>query len=492
MIPTIRRLSIEEQTLVGVLLAAAFGQVFWTRNHFLDDAFIHLRIAEQVRDSGFFSFNGTAPDFSTSSILYTSLLGILSKLHSSPWLPKFANVVVYLTTIGVLMRLMRDARNHSERSVVIAFLATVMSPFAVRWLTDGMETSLVALDAILLAKFLSFQGRSLRRRLFAVFLVSLASVLLRVEMGFILAIAVVGKLSDGLIWAEPSKISFPARMRESLPFALGGALGLSVIFWVFGHVLPDTSLAKQGAGSIDLIGTLRTAIQVHVAASSFGAGLLVLLFVSFTLALYRADSNRLMYVLVTNSAFPVFLLLVVVRKQALQGVRYFVFIEFFLITLNLLTIRAAGVWLTPFQPSLRRARVIVYAGVALWFLFDLRVLGQVYSGRSETFLKFVKGDFKSLSGRTGVAWDVGMIGYFSQAAIIDPNGLVNGRDWARLSSMKRLQLIGEQKIDFAFVNDSQRGTLARVLDLSQFASMAEFAFPNAGGNRDIHYLLARQ
>ena len=52
-------------------LLVALASLVMTRDMYLDDAFIHLRIARHLAESGTYSFNEGAPSFSTSSVLYT-------------------------------------------------------------------------------------------------------------------------------------------------------------------------------------------------------------------------------------------------------------------------------------------------------------------------------------------------------------------------------------------------------------------------------------
>ena len=51
------------------------------------------------------------------------------------------------------------------------------------------------------------------------------------------------------------------------------------------------------------------------------------------------------------------------------------------------------------------------------FWNDFSVLKKISSGRSETFLKFSRKDFSCLNNSNLLAWDVGLIGYFSKSKI---------------------------------------------------------------------------
>ena len=73
--------------LIALCAAVAAILLYRTRYLFLDDAFIHLRIASHLAQEGLYSFNGDRPSFGTSSPLYTLLLALLWKLWPMTMLP---------------------------------------------------------------------------------------------------------------------------------------------------------------------------------------------------------------------------------------------------------------------------------------------------------------------------------------------------------------------------------------------------------------------
>ena len=122
---------------------------------------------------------------------------------------------------------------------------------------------------------------------------------------------------------------------------------------------------------------------------------------------------------------------------------------------------------------------------------DFNVLNKISEGRSQTFLNLRNQDLSCLNDKNLIAWDVGMIGYFSKSFILDPNGLVNGRKFAKLSEDERLnQFINKKKIDYVFVNDKQMNELGKYLELLKWKNLGSYSFPNFRKNsQDIHYLL---
>ena len=82
-----------------------------SRYLFRDDAFIHLRIARNLRYLGFFSFNGDRQSFCTSSPLFTTLLAIGARVSSSALLPKYIDLLIYGVLFLMLARRLFAARN---------------------------------------------------------------------------------------------------------------------------------------------------------------------------------------------------------------------------------------------------------------------------------------------------------------------------------------------------------------------------------------------
>jgi hypothetical protein len=122
----------------------------------------------------------------------------------------------------------------------------------------------------------------------------------------------------------------------------------------------------------------------------------------------------------------------------------------------------------------------------------LHKLEIIAEGRSASFEKFESLNLEDLRGSYGIAWDVGMIGYFSHANILDANGLVDGRDVARLSKAARLHsFVDSHPIRFVFADADQLDELKQYLDVGGWSVREAFDFPNFSGAADRHFLLVR-
>src|SRR5215217_3453900 len=225
----------------GLILAAGLlwigAWIAFSRYALLDDALIHLRYAHMLLRSGFMTFDGTTFSYGTSSPLYVGLLAALSPVIAGPLLPKAVSVTFYLVLLGEIVRFAREAGARQAGWVLLGLI--LISPMALRWLTDGMETSLSALLVVLLATRASRAGSEpgVADPLLS-FALGAALVLTRIE----LALAIFFAMAGALPLLTPNQL-----IRRHLPLTLGGLSSLISLQLLFGHVLPDTALAKRTA-----------------------------------------------------------------------------------------------------------------------------------------------------------------------------------------------------------------------------------------------------
>jgi hypothetical protein len=185
-------------------LCAAVGTLLLlqTRNMFLDDTFIHLRIARNLATSGIYSFNGDAKAYSTSSPLYTALLAALWRAWPSIWLPKWVNILAYVGLLAMLSRQAWQGRTSRQAGLYLMWIIVISSPLAIRWLADGMETVLVALLSAALGSCIgTLRSKSSDATCHAGWLLGLLAALanaLRVEAAFVVALAVAAFAGEAL------------------------------------------------------------------------------------------------------------------------------------------------------------------------------------------------------------------------------------------------------------------------------------------------------
>lgn len=473
--------------LIAAAAVWAVHAAWITRSHFLDDTFIHLRIAANLIKTGHYSFNIGQGEFSTSSPLYTTLLGFLLHAWNVPHAAKALNLLVWTVIASLVILCLLKERNSSKEIVLCSSLLAITSPMGIRWLTDGMESGLVVLAGILIGFLVATISElgSLRFRPIiwpSTLIVGSLSVCLRLEFAYLLIFS-----SFALLLVVPS------HWMRILALPTSASLGLYSIYLRFGSVLPDTAIAKSGYSS----GLASTFVQVgkaHGSASLFGAFILISLLASIY-ALWKSypkiRAKTLVFGLILNSFFPFLILLISIRGQLIQGIRYFLFIEAFLIAVNLLLCNPKPLDLKVF-PRVAKASATFFLVVviSLWMMHDLQILNNISAGRTRTYEVLRKQNLDCLTGHQGVAWDVGMIGYYSNGQILDPNGLVNGPSVARMSRTQRLKfLIESGNPVFAFVNVGQLEDLQRHLDMSDWEAVGRYEFPNfRKGSQDEHIL----
>jgi hypothetical protein len=481
--------------ILAALLAAAAVAIGISHRMCLDDALIHLRIAHQLLAHGFYSFNGDVLAYSTSSPLYTALLAARSFFFPGPMLPKVLGELIYAVVILALAMRATHQRTAAARWLTVAFVAAVASPIGVRWLADGMETGLTAAMALIYSRIAYDISRGEARGTWAstVLIAALAmlATLLRVEFGFLAASILAAE------WAQRRSMVLHSR---AFALCCGAALGLGLIYWIFGSLLPDTAIAKaalapNASPASEAVATLFNVVKTQAAASLFGALLLLCLILSFLLARRRRVATP--FTAVLNASLLAFVALIVVRHQAVQGIRYFVFLEFFLVSFNLYALDGASPetdsWPISLSTKLKPWAITcaALAGIA-WYGFDFSHLRLISAGRTATFERFRELDLSDLRGRAGIAWDVGMIGYFSDGYILDGNGLVNGRRIAQASMHNRLkEFVRDHQVDFVFANAEQAQELMGLLSTRDWIARGTFDFPNFDGAPDRHVLLTR-
>jgi len=456
-----------------------------------DDAFIHLRYADNLLKTGLITYNGVNPDFGTSSLLYVYLLSALRALTLSPDLPRIVSSTAHILLFASIVLLLLSApplQSRQARLLSFIWLILLISPTAVRWLDDGMETSL-ALCLVALICWLTFR-QSLWPAItgiqyLAYALVGFLSVLLRIELILVcvLAFAILG-------WRgvfESKQAAYPYLRLKAVAkgshLLLGGALALAIVRVKMHFLLPDTALAKS-SGEAAWNGTFFVTAKILVGAISFGAGMFLFwLLTIFLLMLSRRFRSSTLF---ANLVFPILFALAALRGQEVQGARYFVWTFCFSILWNILELGR-----DPSHTETKKtAQVLIYSFLIL-VLFTLPyesvTLYPMLKSRSALLRQFESDHLDRFAGKRGVAVDVGLIGYFSQADICDLAGLVNGREKAQETKSQRAQSCAAAHPDFLFLDAGQTGGIRPFLPLNEWSICQHFDFRNVKTS-DRHYL----
>lgn len=471
-------------SMAAVLLLWLVGWLWFGRHALLDDALIHLRYAQGLAETGFLTFDGATRSYGASSPLYVAVLAALVPVVSSPLLPKAVSILAYLIVLGLATA--TGLRDSGIRVGWICLVVILLAPMGQRWLTDGMETSLVGALVLLLAA-VALRERPEEGVLSALLLSILGAglVLLRVELSLALFFAALG-----------TACVLPLRQaaRRLAPLAAGSLAGLGFLVLTLGHVLPDTALAKRTVPT-PLVDTLVQVGRSTVASLSFGAGLVILWAVTLALGLRRGARSERMALLATNLLLPCVVTLIALRGQILHGVRHVLWIYLFLIAWNLgilgrIDRRAPAA--RAVSPGLFRTGLAAGTVVLLiaWS-FEAPAVASILRSRAEIFDAMRGQPLGRLEDAQGAASDVGFIAFFTGASILDGNGLVNGRAFAALPREERARRIGAARPDFLFVTREQAAGLAPFLDLGAYRACHRYRSVNLGGEQ-VHILAVRE
>ncbi|QHS50756.1 hypothetical protein [Edaphobacter sp. 12200R-103] len=492
-----RRLVLSRTTWLFFVIVWLAWACFTTRYAMLDDALIHLRYAEFLRSTHLITYDGVHPDYGTSSLLYVSLLAFLRGLTTSPLLPKIVSICAYFGLLASLWSIScRLKTSVWAKRLSVALLIGFLTPMAIRWLTDGMETSLTLLlitwVAILSHKIARAQTTS-AWGWFALPVVGAALVLMRIEL--VMLACLVGLLLCGpqILFSSASRGQAVGR---ALALLTGTVIVMAVITLRFGHLLPDTALAKSGRPSIVPIFGV-----IHVTISSFmlGIGTTIIAIASAVIVLRKmtqrgVSKDRFFSWAIANASYWIILVLACVRGQAIQGIRYILWPLVFSSVWNILELEELEREYPAPAPASRSITAFTYAYVLLAILIipmDAWYGFHAMMGRSKTFLQMRNSGLASLRGETIVAGDVGFISYFSQGNICDVDGLVNGRAVAALPPDLRYQRCAEAKPKALFLTSNQLRSLSSHLSLDDWSQCAVIDFQNVNSH-DRHYLMLKK
>jgi hypothetical protein len=461
-----------------------------------DDAFIHLRYAANLLQHHLISYDGVHQDYGTSSLLYVALLAMLRSVWVSPVLPRAVSSIFHVVLfVGLAIALGRALKGAPKLAWAHATLlmAVLVTPMAVRWLDDGMETSLTLCLISLIAFAISggchakvFSNRSAMW----LFALGLIATLTRVEylLLFGLTTLMLYSARRSLVEAnEAEDTALEVLIRSAAPLA-GSLLAALLIVLKMHALTPDTAVAKAD-GHAQWIGTLHATASVFGSSMSFGVVFLLLWMLTAATVIVHRQKLTLPMVL-ANSPLLIMVAMAAARGQQVQGIRYFAWGMLFPILWNVLELRWDGHEFTRLQEIwLRYAAYGVAVVLVCLMPTESRLLYHLFRTRAQALAEFRGQHLDQLHAMNVVAFDVGYIGYFTESPLCDMAGLVNGRADARLSFHERVVKCAARKPQYAFVSLYSMGDLNNVYPLRGWSICSEYDFANLRTS-DIHYLIA--
>jgi hypothetical protein len=397
--------------------------------------------------------------------LFLALTAVGLALGGSFIVPKLLSLAAFGALVALMIVAAWRERHPTVRAIVVALLVLALSPFGVKWLTDGMETSLAVLLALLLATTLESD------RPIGAAVLALLCVMVRPELVALVAVTVVGQT---------------VRPNRSLALATlsGGLAAVAMLYGVFGGFWSDAAVAKLRYG-YSLLEFLELLASVAVGAGLLGVGLALawLGLVAIAIRGARRDPALVLGVL----SFLLVLVAIAVRGQAVEGIRPLLPFLAFSLACGVALVRR-GLPATPV-----RARVLVSlvaVAVAAWTV-DAVAFDRIVRVQARSMEAMRTRDWSALHGHTGIAWDVGYLAYFSKADVCDAQGLINGPEAARLSLPERLRQCAKTA-EFAFVDPPRFHILMTVLDMSGWRVCDRFDFEHRRGPVNVYLIVAPQ
>jgi hypothetical protein len=490
---------------IVVLLMAAWlvACIVFTWASILDDALIHLRYADNLLRTHHITYDGIHPNYGASSLLYISLLALLSSFITSPNLPRGVSSVVHLLLFsGMAVLLARSIPRQSSRVRLLGLilLLLLIVPSAIRWLDDGMETGLVLCFTSLIC-WLTFRESqrtstaTSARTYLGLVVLGFFTVMLRTELALLCAIAF-AILAFKRASADPRPKSLRTWCKAALTSShllVGNLLAMALIVFRMHALLPDTAVAKAHSDD-SLYKTLVAAAHAIGGGLSFGVGMLLLwlLTLFFLLHACRLSARRLsLPLLFANAAFPLTLFLAGVRGQEIQGIRYLVWTLLFSILWNIFELAAADAPPNSRVEQDAPGRILSYALLALILIaqpLEFWLVYPILHDSAKLMAMIPHRHLDVLQGKLGVASDVGIIGYFTGANICDPDGLIDGREFARLTPHQRNVACAAQKPDFLYLDLNELGTFNVVMPFADWQVCGEYEMSGLRF-KDTHYLI---
>lgn len=452
---------------VGAWLAISYGGL-------LDDALIYQRFAEASRDAGFPTYDGVTAGYGPTSLLFFALVTGATFISSSYLTTQIVSMVCYVACLAWIAFV--AARHGSPIAKALGLV--MLTPMAVRWLTNGMETSLATLLCLMAGWVAGSVDARRQPPVPFVVVLAAATLLVRPELGIVLvAVAVARAL------LEASRTKSAALVGA---VAAGASIAAGIMLLVFHTIVPDAVAAKAGGGTSIARG-IQALAETHASAGTFGMGLLLVYLASAAAGGWAVRVERRDAAALAVALMPLIIVFGIVlgRGHALDGFRY-------LVPFYAFSIAFVASWLpAPHVPSVPRA--LVYLAVASFMVgivIESRIVIDVQRSAAGMLRQMASEELDRLSGETGVAFDVGFVGYFTRADVCDGAGLVGGAEHARKSMDARLQVCAARHPRFVFVTEDQKQTLVDYIDLGDWRTCSIYTRRNAFSSVTHSLLLA--
>ena len=448
--------------LVISIMIIFFLSTFICREHLLDDTFIHLRYARNFDDYGILTYNFPNISFGTSSPFYTIILALLGRLIPYSLWPvmakcisiifSFLSLIIFLKVINIF----NNKVNVVSKVLWSIFTFTLLAlPPIVRWLQDGMETSLALFSTILVVYVIKYAKNHNNLNILKILLIAIIIVLpsmVRIELILISLVTFIILLK--LIRAKDLLLVFVISSIILVIYYL--------ITFNLGHALiSDAGIAKRTnyINYFWVLDSLRALLTIPLVW-------LFSIIIITVFAFQKVFKNKSIINIQLISLTPLVIVILIgtYLNQYIQGARYFLPFLLFPITIFLISEDSTKFFQLKNYSSATIVLVLILLTSLVQTIYMFEPLNKVLRKDVLNIPEYLTKKNVTI----GVA-DIGQIGWYSNATIFDLGGLVNGREIADAKGKSRL-IKTVQKLgipDYLVINQYELNQL-KVYDILQF------------------------
>jgi len=389
----------------------------------LDDVYIHLAIAKNFGEQGFWSINPGDFDSGSSSILYTLILSLLIKLFGDNlYYPMIINVLAGYGTVFWVYRFFKDF--FSEKLLKIGMFISVLSMLYVMVLL-GMEQTIhmmLSVIALYYIKQNEQSGYAAKDYLKLILVILLLGMVRFESMFFVTALTAI------LIINKRIKEGIGVLLIGFLPIVVFGLISIQC----GGYFFPNSVLIKGNYPDGNILMSIWMIFKKGILMNVSFYKLFLFPFICIALYLFDNYKNKGLLAIVKNEVF-IWLVVSVALMQSLFGLIKIRYENYIMIMLYVVVISISGKYLKiPKKITLKQSRIqqlffgsfvcFVAVGVYLVFYshFALRVASKNIQEQQLEMSRFLHDYYK---GQKVIANDIGAISYFSEVDLLDIVGL---------------------------------------------------------------------
>ena len=385
----------------------------------IDDAYIHLAIAKNFGEAGFWSINPHSFDSASSSILYTLILSALIKLFGvSIYYPMVVNIIAGYVTVYWIYRYFRDF--YSERELKLALIIFLPVSLLYMMVILGMEQTLHIMLSVMAVYFIrkntvtNFRRADFFNLLLTVFFLGM----IRFESMFFVSCLLVLLMIKGKF-----KESFFILLAGFLPIVIFGLISIDHGGFFFPNSVIIKGSYPEGHFLISIWKIFQKGILLNITFYKLFLFPIICIFIYF-INQYR---HRSLKDLIRNEEL-LLLILGTVFLQSLFAVIKYRYENYLMIMLILVLVPLATKY---FSVQGKRVShylfIISFVGFCMVGFYRLIASHQVLKMSSKNIeeQQLQMGMFlnRFYKGQKTVANDIGAIAYFGETKLLDIVGL---------------------------------------------------------------------